>query len=143
MEIITDDKWDAEVWGTARSPITNEFDTARWNLIFYWGKNVRPLHDLIISDDFHRYTNLTPQQDLLVSNRTRDGLIANRGKRLTWEQDKWVADHTRDSFIEDRTARVSKELEDSKPSMLMDAEGIPHAFCLSKSSDLFYLTQLI
>ena len=41
MEIITDDKWDAEVWGTAHSPITNEYDTARWNLIFYWGNNVR------------------------------------------------------------------------------------------------------
>lgn len=48
MEFITDDNWDAEVWGTAHSPITNEMDTARWNLIFYWGKNVRLLDNLIL-----------------------------------------------------------------------------------------------
>ena len=135
MEIINDDKWDAEVWGTAHSDITDEMDTARWNLIFYWGKNVRPCLPTVPWISSITISNLTPQQDSLVSNRTRDGLIANKGRRLTMKQDKWVADHTRDSFIKDRSSRASKENEESKPSMLMDDKGIPHAFCISTTGD--------
>ncbi len=47
-----------------------------------------------------------------------------------------MADHTRDSFIKDRSTRVLAEPEGSKPSMLMDAQGIPHAFCLSSFHSL-------
>ncbi len=59
MNIITDDKWDTEVWGTAHSPITNEFDTARWNLVFYWGQNVRFSTNISLPWVVHQ-SDLTP-----------------------------------------------------------------------------------
>ena len=48
MTIITDDKWDEEVWGAATSEGTNKRDTANSNLTFYWGKKVcRPTYSEI------------------------------------------------------------------------------------------------
>ena len=41
MEIITEDKWNEEVWGAATAPGTNIQDTANSNLVFYWGQGVR------------------------------------------------------------------------------------------------------
>lgn len=42
MENITEDRWNAEVWGAATAPGTNVQDTANSNLIFYWGQRVGP-----------------------------------------------------------------------------------------------------
>ena len=47
------------------------------------------------------------------------------------QNDHWVADHTRDNLI---AARAFQEGTSSawKPKMLVDHEGIPHSFCISK-----------
>lgn len=38
--MITEDKWNEEVWGAATAPGTNVQDTANSNLVFYWGQGV-------------------------------------------------------------------------------------------------------
>ena len=40
MDMITEDKWNEEVWGAATAPGTNLQDTANSNLVFYWGQGV-------------------------------------------------------------------------------------------------------
>lgn len=52
-------------------------------------------------------------------------LIFYFGKR-----DHWVADHTRDELIAARAYRDGGE--EWKPRMLIDEEGIPHSFPISK-----------
>ena len=47
------------------------------------------------------------------------------------EKDHWVADHTRDQLI---AARASNGAESWKPKMYIDQSGIPHSFCIRKSS---------
>lgn len=44
MNVITEDKWNDEVWSAATSPGTNERDTANSNLVFYWGEGVTSLN---------------------------------------------------------------------------------------------------
>jgi hypothetical protein len=45
-------------------------------------------------------------------------------------KDHWVADHTRDTLIAAR-ARDENKILSSKPWMLIDQDGVPHAFCIS------------
>ena len=104
MQTINKDNWGKEVWGAATSEGTNSRDTANSNLILYWGKNVRHSYQL-------RESELTFQQDKLVANKTRDDLIAAKGH-----------------LCSKGTGVLSKNW---KPSMLIDEDGIPHAFCLS------------
>ncbi|MCJ1266275.1 hypothetical protein MMC22_006158 [Lobaria immixta] len=107
MDTITDDKWPGEVWGAATTPGTDHRDTANSNLVFYWGENV--------SDPFEKAneSGVISRQDKYVANKTRDDLIKAKGHL---------------SSIEHRS--LSK---DWKPSMFIDKDGIPHAFCLSES----------
>ncbi|KAL9101281.1 MAG: hypothetical protein Q9163_003453 [Psora crenata] len=58
MRIITEAKWDKEVWGAATSPGTNKRDTINWNLMVYWG-----------------------QKDRWVADHTRDKLMQAGGYR--------------------------------------------------------------
>jgi hypothetical protein len=45
-----------------------------------------------------------------------------------------VADHTRDKLIAERASKGEcGPSADMQPTMLIDEDGIPHAFCLSKS----------
>lgn len=108
MEMITEDKWTEEVWGAATAPGTDDRDTANSNLVFYWGENV--------SNRFQKAneSGVISRQDKLVANQTRDDLIRAKGHL---------------SSIENKT--LSK---DWKPSMFIDKDGIPHAFCLSESN---------
>lgn len=108
MDTINDDNWTEEVWGAATAPGNNRHDTANSNLVFYWGKNV--------SDPFElaNESSVISRQDKLVANKTRDDLIRAKGKLANIE---------------------NRELsEDWKPSMFIDKDGIPHAFCLSESN---------
>lgn len=111
MDTITDDKWPGEVWGAATTPGTDHRDTANSNLVFYWGENV--------SDPFEKAneSGVISRQDKYVANKTRDDLIKAKGHL---------------SSIEHRS--LSK---DWKPSMFIDKDGIPHAFCLSESHIAF------
>lgn len=89
---IASDKWDDELWGVSSKPDSLQdnasgpvtIDTPK--LYFYWGEN-----------------------DPWVDNRTRDGLIATRGRRLDEAGDE------------------------TKPHMEIDTQGMPHAFCISES----------
>lgn len=47
------------------------------------------------------------------------------------QNDHWVADHTRDDLIATRAFQEDRP-ETWKPKMLVDGEGIPHSFCISK-----------
>lgn len=58
MEMITEDRWNEEVWGAAIAAGTNRQDTANQNLVFYWGRS-----------------------DQWVAKHTREDLIAARGHR--------------------------------------------------------------
>ena len=44
------------------------------------------------------------------------------------QKDHWVADHLRDELIQTRANQKCN----SKPMMLIDESGIPHAFCISE-----------
>lgn len=59
------------------------------------------------------------------SESPRPKLIFYFGKR-----DHWVADHTRDELIAARAYQDGGE--EWKPRMLIDEEGIPHSFPISK-----------
>jgi len=48
-------------------------------------------------------------------------------------QDHWVADHTRDTLISAR-GRLPGDPFSSKPEMVVDKNGIGHAFCIGQSS---------
>lgn len=107
LETINEDKWTEEVWGAATTRGTDHLDTANSNLVFYWGKNVSYSFEKVHGP------GITSRQDKLVANQTRDDLIRAKGHL---------------SSIENRS--LSK---DWKPSMFIDPDGIPHAFCLSES----------
>ena len=47
------------------------------------------------------------------------------------QKDHWVADHTRDALIHARAFRDERP-DERKPRMIVDEEGIPHAFCISE-----------
>lgn len=72
-------------------------------LVFYFGQKVS-----LRTDCNHK------------SNRSADCL-----------KDHWVADHTRDTLIAIRGGIGAQST--GKPKMLIDQDGIPHAFCISKS----------
>jgi hypothetical protein len=46
-------------------------------------------------------------------------------------QDRWVAGHTRDALIAAR-AGSGRGSATSKPIMLIDENGVDHAFCISE-----------
>ena len=47
------------------------------------------------------------------------------------QYDHWVADHTRNDLIQTRAYQEGSS-DKWKPRMLVDGEGIPHSFCISK-----------
>jgi hypothetical protein len=100
MKMITEDRWDEDIWGVESSnPDAKE---AIPKLFFYFGQKVSFKTDCS-----------------LMSNPVTDCL-----------KDHWVADHTRDALI---AAREGIEGQSTgKPKMLIDQDGIPHGFCISK-----------
>lgn len=54
-------------------------------------------------------------------------------------KDHWVADHVRDELIEAH-ARSEGATESSKPKMMIDTNGVPHAFCISEYDLEVYFT---
>jgi pimeloyl-ACP methyl ester carboxylesterase len=48
------------------------------------------------------------------------------------QNDHWVADHTRDALIK---ARAGDGESKTRPRMVIDQDGIPHGFCISKLSE--------
>lgn len=49
------------------------------------------------------------------------------------ENDHWVADRTRDDLIRARAFKDDQP-DERKPRMIIDEDGIPHAFCISECS---------
>jgi Lipid-droplet associated hydrolase len=100
MEMITEDRWDEDIWGVEHpDPDTKQ---AIPNLVFYFGQK--------------------------VSFKTNSFLISNM--ETDYLKDHWVADHTRDSLIAAR-GEIEGQIT-GKPKMLIDEDGIPHGFCISK-----------
>jgi pimeloyl-ACP methyl ester carboxylesterase len=84
MTEMTADRWDADIWGSAESPDTSR---ARTKLFFYFAT-----------------------KDSWIADKTRDELIATRGRRI---------------------ADAGVEQEDEwKPSMEIDKGVVPHGFCI-------------
>lgn len=46
-------------------------------------------------------------------------------------QDHWVANHTRDSLIAAR-GKLAGDTYSTKPEMVIDKNGISHAFCIGR-----------
>ena len=89
---ITHDPWDDKLWGRLSSSNSqqlkvsvSEQEIGSTKLYFYWGDN-----------------------DHWVDNKTRDGVIAARAKRIEHFDDE------------------------AKPHMEIDTLGVPHAFCISE-----------
>lgn len=79
MRTITSDKWSDDIWGMSG------VEEPLAKLFFYFGRN-----------------------DHWVAERTRDGIIAVRG-------------------------RTSSDGNGNGPMMVVCEDGLPHAFCLSRS----------
>lgn len=47
-------------------------------------------------------------------------------------KDYWVADHTRDALISARGGRAEGDSTSSRAKMVIDHNGIGHAFCIRK-----------
>ncbi len=62
------------------------------------------------------------------------GSISTRAKLVFYfgERDHWVADRTRDELIHARAFKADHS-DEWKPRMIIDEDGIPHGFCISRS----------
>lgn len=78
------------------------------------------------------------------------GSTSTRAKLVFYfgQSDHWVADRTRDDLIRARAFKADQSHE-WKPRMIIDEDGIPHGFCISRSlttgpaaeADMWYRTQ--
>lgn len=59
--------------------------------------------------------------------------LSRRAKLIFYfgKNDHWVAERTRDDLIRTRAFRPD-ESNEWKPRMIIDEDGIPHGFCISK-----------
>lgn len=64
-------------------------------------------------------------------SRKRQVQLSCIEKRADWVQDHWVANHTRDALIAAR-GKPEGDLSSSKPKMVIDSNGVGHAFCIRK-----------
>lgn len=50
-------------------------------------------------------------------------------------KDHWIANSSRDALIAARGQKEADQDISTRPKMIMDEDGIPHAFCISKFCD--------